>query len=445
MAMEQLLSEEKTERQKDEKRLSTMNKDVVIRVEGLYKKFCRSLKRSMLYGSLDTFRNILGIPYDQGKLRKNEFWALEDVNFELKRGETLGIIGINGSGKSTLLRMITGIFPPDKGRITINGRVSSLIAVGAGFHPQMTGRENIYLNGTILGMTKKEIQEKFDNIVDFADIGEFLDAPVSTYSSGMKVRLGFAIAVHCEPDILLVDEILSVGDLSFRNKSLRYMANLREKAKGIIFISHNLEQVRILCNRVIIMDKGKIVYDGKTHNGIVVYEEMTRNVRVNSLKREKGSNTSFRFRQTSDDEIEFLNIGILDKNERETDQIEMDEPLQIYCDFKINKCLEELYFSLAVVDEKNINCIWIVSNDNYKKRFENLKQDKYRLLVEIKNHHLIPNVYYLNIAIRNNKTGETYERSFTNSSFRVLSDGSYLERGIIAIEEEWKLEKYNHI
>ena len=222
------------------------NNDVVVSVKNVSKKFCRNLRRSMAYGILDLSKNLMGLKPDTSTLNRDEFWALDDVSFELRRGETLGIIGINGSGKSTLLRLLSGIFPPDKGEIAVKGRIGSLIAVGAGFHPHMTGRENVFLNGAILGMSRKEIEKKYDSIVGFAEIGDFLEAPVSTYSSGMRVRLGFAIAVHCEPDILLIDEVLSVGDLSFRNKSLRHMANFRAKAKALIFISHNLEQVRVL-------------------------------------------------------------------------------------------------------------------------------------------------------------------------------------------------------
>jgi len=239
----------------------------------------------MLYGTYDLMRSMTGQQVHSDYLRKEEFWALENISFELKKGETLGIIGANGSGKTTLLRVLTGIFPPDKGEIVVKGRLGALVSVGAGFHPHMTGRENIYLNGVILGMTKHEIDANFESIVDFAEIGEFIDAPVSTYSSGMYVRLGFAIAIHCQPDILLIDEILSVGDLSFRNKSMRHMAQFREKAKGLIFISHNLEQVRVLCNRLIVLDKGKIVYSGETHAGIVWYEEMSRTMRLTSIKR----------------------------------------------------------------------------------------------------------------------------------------------------------------
>lgn len=421
-----------------------MDNDVVIKAEGVSKKFCLNLKRSILYGTHDTFRNMFGIPYNLGLIRKNEFWALDDATFELRKGETLGIIGVNGSGKTTLLRVLTGIFPPDKGRITVKGRIGSLIAVGAGFHPHMTGRENIFLNGTILGMTKKDIQRKYESIVGFAEIGDFLDAPVATYSSGMRVRLGFAIAVHCDPDILLIDEILSVGDLSFRNKSLRYMADLRKKAKAIIFISHNLEQTRLLCDRTIILDKGKIIYDGDTYQACIRYEEMTRSIRLSSLKKDSNINfkNEFRLKQSSEEEIEFLDIGILDESNKKTEAIKMDQELCIYCDFTLKKNVEGLFFTAGVVSSKDYtSIIHVVSNDNMKSKFINLKENVYRVIARIPEHRLIPNVYLLNFAIRNESTGETYERIFSSSSFKVVSDGNHLERGIIAVSEKWEVRK----
>src|SRR3989338_5925733 len=195
-----------------------MGEDLAIRVEGVSKKYCKSLKRSMLYGMADVARNLCGLRSPSGLLRPREFWAVDDVSFEVRRGESFGLIGPNGSGKTTLLKMLNGIFWPDKGKITTRGRVGALIAVGAGFHPLLTGRENIYINGAILGMNKREIDKKFDSIVEFADIGDFLDSPVKHYSSGMFVRLGFAIAIHCEPDILLLDEVLAVGAINFQKK-----------------------------------------------------------------------------------------------------------------------------------------------------------------------------------------------------------------------------------
>lgn len=247
--------------------------DLVLRVEHLYKKFCRSLKHSMYYGVSDSVRSMLGLPFTTDRLRTNEFWALEDVGFELRRGETLGVIGANGSGKSTLLRLITGIYPPDSGRIALKGRIGALIAVGAGFHPHMTGRENIYLNGTILGMTRREINERLDAIIDFADIEEFLEAPVSTYSSGMRVRLGFAIAINCEPDILLVDEILAVGDAGFQLKCFDKIGQLRKNGVATMLVSHNLQHIAMFCRKVLLLDHGRAEYCGDIETGLSLYKQ----------------------------------------------------------------------------------------------------------------------------------------------------------------------------
>jgi lipopolysaccharide transport system ATP-binding protein len=248
--------------------------DVVLRVENLRKKFCRTLKYSMFYGVIDSMRSMLGVAYATDRLRKNEFWALEDVCFELHKGETLGIVGANGSGKSTLLRLVTGIYPPDSGRIAFRGRIGALIAVGAGFHPHMTGRENIYLNGTILGMTRREINDRLEHIIDFADIGDFLEAPVATYSSGMRVRLGFAIAIHSEPDILLIDEILAVGDLGFQLKCFNKLGALRQKGVATVLVTHNLHHITTFCTSVLVLNKGKKIFSGNVEEGLEVYKKL---------------------------------------------------------------------------------------------------------------------------------------------------------------------------
>lgn len=245
---------------------------MVIKVEGLHKKFCRNLKRSMFYGTVDIVRSMLGVSYDKGKLRDTEFWALEGIDFEVKKGETFGLVGANGSGKSTLLRMINGIYPPDKGKISVRGRIGALIAVGAGFHPHMTGRENIYLNGTILGMTKEEIEKDFQSILDFAEIGDFIDAPVSTYSSGMYVRLGFAIAIHSKPDIMLVDEILAVGDAKFQRKCLDKIKEMRNSGVTFFLVTHNMQTIEAMCSRALLMDHGKQIMIGSPKDIVPVYE-----------------------------------------------------------------------------------------------------------------------------------------------------------------------------
>lgn len=198
------------------------------------------------------------------KEKKKDFWALKDINFEVGHGEVLGIIGRNGAGKSTLLKILSQITPPTTGKVQINGRVSSLLEVGTGFHPELTGRENIFLNGAILGMSREEIRRKFTQIIAFADIGKFLDTPVKHYSSGMYVRLAFAIAAHLEPEILVVDEVLSVGDFQFQKKSLGRMNEMSEKGRTVLFVSHNMPMVELLCDRTILLEKGVIQAIGPT-------------------------------------------------------------------------------------------------------------------------------------------------------------------------------------
>ncbi len=201
-----------------------------------------------------------------------EFWAVRDVSFEVKRGETLGIIGHNGAGKSTILKLLANITTPTSGEISINGRLSALIEVGSGFHPELTGRENIYLNGSILGMRRREITEKLVRIVDFAGIQQFLDTPVKRFSSGMYVRLGFSIAAHLDPDILLLDEVLAVGDASFQSKCLQRISELKQAGTTIVFISHDLGAVERVCDRVLLMKGGRIVKSGSAREVINAYE-----------------------------------------------------------------------------------------------------------------------------------------------------------------------------
>jgi len=205
------------------------------------------------------------------QLQKKEFWALKDVCFEVKRGEALGVIGHNGAGKSTLLKLLSGIMKPTQGTISVRGKLSALIEVGAGFHPDLTGRENIYLNGVILGMTRDEVARKFDEIVEFSGLQEFLDMPVKRYSSGMYARLGFAVAAHVDPDILLVDEVLSVGDWAYQSKCSEKMKELIKGGATVVFISHNLRAVASLCQKCILLEHGTVVKNGPAEEVISAY------------------------------------------------------------------------------------------------------------------------------------------------------------------------------
>lgn len=248
-----------------------MSDDILIHCDHVSKKFCKDLKRSLWYGLKDVGLSLKGNVEHHNRLRKDEFWAVKDVSFELRRGECLGLIGHNGAGKSTLLKMLNGLINPDQGSITMKGRVGALIELGAGFNPILTGRENIYNNGAVLGFTKEEIDRKFESIIDFAEIGEFIDSPVQNYSSGMKVRLGFAVAAHMDPDILLIDEVLAVGDTGFIYKSLTRISELLKKC-AVIFVSHSMPLVGKICTSAIKLKRGQITdYSSNVSDVILSY------------------------------------------------------------------------------------------------------------------------------------------------------------------------------
>jgi len=248
--------------------------DIIVRVEGASKKFCRDLKRSLWYGLKDTAADLIGGHSSNG-LRPDEFWALDGVSFELARGECLGLIGRNGAGKTTLLKMLNGLVKPDKGRIELAGRVGALISLGAGFNPILTGRENIYVNGSVLGLTKKEIDSKLDEIIEFAEIDDFIDTAVQSYSTGMQVRLGFAVATALQPDVLLLDEVLAVGDAAFRAKCYERLARIRDSA-AFILVSHDTDQIARVCSKVLVLDRGRERYLGDVEEGIRIYHELSR-------------------------------------------------------------------------------------------------------------------------------------------------------------------------
>lgn len=242
---------------------STLSDQSAINISGVSKLFRKQHQK--------TFKEMLPALLG-GKQITDSFWALKDVSIEIVKGETVGIIGPNGSGKSTLLKLIAGVSKPSKGTIVVSGRIAPLIELGAGFHPELTGKENVFLNGVILGMSRKEVEGKFQDIVDFAELWEFIDQPVKHYSSGMYLRLAFAVAVHIDPEILLIDEILAVGDASFQKKCMKRMKEFSASGKTIIMVSHALEAMSSFCQRGIYINKGNVVFDGSIEQAIEKYQ-----------------------------------------------------------------------------------------------------------------------------------------------------------------------------
>lgn len=404
--------------------------DVLLKVESLSKKFCMSLKRSMLYGTYDVARDMLGFPQKNVKLRTSEFWALQDINFELNRGETLGLIGQNGCGKTTLLRLINGIFPPDKGKITINGRIGALIAVGAGFHPHMTGRENIYLNGAILGMTKAEIKRKLDEIIDFAEIGEFIDAPVATYSSGMTVRLGFAIAIHCEPDILLLDEILAVGDGRFQQKCFSKIAQLRKNGTSIVFVSHSMPHVQMICKDAIFMDDGKMIAYGKVEDIVgFYYNKCSVNVYESAEKLKDDFISSYN--------ISYKYLKFYNDTGEETRTFKSGE--DIIAEWKYDMQHEiknvSVYLGMANDDFTHSGYSTAKTYDNYK--IEKINSDTV-LRIRIKKPYLSPGEYIVSIGLWDENMQDCYYNDYESTGkIKIFSPTKIHTR--FQFDHEWNI------
>lgn len=361
----------------------------VIQVEKASKKFTRSIKRTMLYGSVDLFKSFVGVEPKTSTLRKGEFWSLRDISFELKKGETLGLIGNNGSGKSTLLRLLNGIFPPDKGKITVKGKIGALIAVGAGFHPHLSGRENIYLNGVILGMSKAEIDAKAESIIDFAEIGDFIDAPVSTYSSGMNVRLGFAIAIHADIDVLLADEVLAVGDLGFQLKCFNKIGELRKKGVSTILVAHNMHTISTFCTSLYLLDKGEGKYYSDVEEGISAYKD------------------EFLDGLNSDGEIEKVNTGNEDFIVKEVTfqnydsgeiKIKSGESIQIEIDYESKEDMD-LEIDTLIYLPIPFNVPYFQGTNKSFKRPLNVTKGKGKLIVTVENINLNNFKGYFSISI----------------------------------------------
>jgi lipopolysaccharide transport system ATP-binding protein len=333
--------------------------DIAIKVENLSKLYHIGAKQSGSFREIVAhgFNKLIGKKDDVDKAE--EFWALKDVSFEIKKGEAVGIIGRNGAGKSTLLKILSRITEPTSGRVTINGRVASLLEVGTGFHPELTGRENIFMNGAILGMKQVEIKRKFDEIVDFSGIEKFIDTPVKHYSSGMYVRLAFAVAAHLEPEILIVDEVLAVGDAEFQKKCLGKMNDVSQKeGRTVLFVSHNLTAVKSLCTRGVLLKEGLIQLDSNVRDVMTRYLMANENRFIKIWSSDEAPHNS---------EMRLISIQITDLNGGSLNSIDTDTPFGIEIAYQILKPLTKVGFTLIIkdVDDNYVLCSINNHEQNY--------------------------------------------------------------------------------
>jgi lipopolysaccharide transport system ATP-binding protein len=285
-----------------------------------------------------------------------ELWALRDVSFAVEHGEVLALVGRNGAGKSTLLKILSRIAVPTTGRAVIRGRVGSLLEVGTGFHPELTGRENIYLNGAILGMSRAEIDRKFDEIVEFSGVGKFIDTPVKRYSSGMGVRLGFAVAAHLEPEILIVDEVLAVGDAAFQKKCMGKMGSVAGQGRTILFVSHNMHAVRALCHRALLLEDGRVTRDGPTHEVVDAY--------LRSVAETPADAAEVRWppdEAPGDDATRLLAVRVLDADGEPSYDHSIDEPVTLEMEFSVLRPGIEVTTSFHVYNAQDV-CLFAVAD-----------------------------------------------------------------------------------
>jgi lipopolysaccharide transport system ATP-binding protein len=369
-------------------------------VKGVSKKFGSSLKSALKYGLRDSCRRLVGRDKDHS-LRAGEFWALNDVSFTLEPGDALGIMGVNGSGKTTLLRILNGTYGPDTGTVTLRGRIGALIAAGAGFSPMLSGRENIYISGALLGMTPSEIRNKFDEIVAFAELGEFIDMPVRNYSSGMSIRLGFAIAVIAAPEILLVDEVLAVGDISFQKKCFERIYALKREGTSILLVSHSTGSIWAVCNKAIVLHRGISKGITSVEDACKAYEDnnmLERLSSVSSTAKLSDVPRDYGGARGGTGTVCITKVEVLDESRLSITSIKYGASFCLRYHVTALENIEEASLRILIDSEVN-KAIAIVDNYEVHKGFLHMSIGNHIYDVLIRRPNLRPGVYFFGAAI----------------------------------------------
>jgi lipopolysaccharide transport system ATP-binding protein len=376
----------------------------------LYKDLNRTWAK--LRAKPDPYATIVEVNDRTKKSTTNMVYALKDINFSVKKGEVLGIIGKNGAGKSTLLKILSQITSPSNGLIKMEGRVASLLEVGTGMHPEMTARQNIYLNGSLMGMRRHEISSKFDEIIGFAGIEKYIDTPIKRFSSGMKVRLGFAIAAFLDPEILIVDEVLAVGDAEFQKKAIGKMQNISSgKSRTVLFVSHNISSIRNLCERVIVLNNGEIVFDGDTDKGIDHY------LRLNSSL----NSNIFYNNYDLDKDIFVKKVRLISESqevEYSTNRISFE--FQIIC----KKTIPDLFLVIFIEDSKGNSLIVSSTDENKTNVLNHINGDNIKIQFSFEGSILKPGIYFLTFSLRG-KTGKPIHKEERTIKFEIIDTKTY--------------------
>ena len=408
----------------------------------ILKGISKGFKQTTLRRDYITLKSLLLKPFSGKGRRKAETRVVfENLDLEIPQGISLGIIGRNGSGKSTLLKVMTGIYKPDSGTVRMNGRVSSLIELGAGFHPEFTGRENVFINGTILGLGRKEIEKRFDRIVRFAELESFIDFPVRTYSSGMYVRLGFSVAVNVDPDILLVDEVLAVGDESFSRKCIDRMTSFKKTGKTIVLVTHDLPTVERFCDQALWLDSGCIRAQGEPRQVIDAYrQEVARRDDERYKEEQSLMSLSEVEKYISKDrwgngDIEITQVRLLDGQDRERHVFQDGEDILIEMNFQVHRPTTDVVFGIAVYDAKGACCYG--TNTDLDEIMLPPLQETGRIGIKLDQVHLIEGNYLLDVAVHA-RDGHNYDYQSGGISFAVRS--AKKDAGIYRIPHHWIVE-----
>jgi lipopolysaccharide transport system ATP-binding protein len=376
----------------------------------------RTLRESMMKG-LRSLRSRFRRSAERQS--QTEFWALKDVSFDIKPGEVVGIVGRNGAGKSTLLKVLSRITPPTRGRAWLNGRVGSLLEVGTGFHPELTGRENVYLNGAILGMSRREIGRKFDEIVAFAEIEQFLDTPVKRYSSGMYTRLAFAVASHLEPEILIVDEVLAVGDAQFQQKCLGRMSEVSREGRTVLFVSHNMSAMKSLCTRGVLLEHGSVVYDGDIDQTVNRYlSATTRGGKPGIIPDDAPRHTD------CPGEARIRSVRLRNADGADVDQLYFAEPFQIGIQYEVMRPIPDAHIEISISMLDGTHVTYSTTTDGGRPAMQ-LSPGMHELWAEL-DVVMLPREYTIDVGIHhttNGCTADFVQRTIDFAVLRVARDG----------------------
>lgn len=421
--------------------MSTAKPETAITIHNLSKKFKVYFQREsqLKYALLNLLKG-------KRSTSNSPFWALKDINMEIPKGKTVGFIGRNGSGKSTLLKLISRILYPDNGTITAHGKISTLIELGSGFHPELTGRENVYINASILGFSRKQVNEKFKEIVRFSGLEEFIDNPVKTYSSGMYVRLGFSVAINIDPDILLVDEVLAVGDETFQKKCIRKINELKAAGKTIVFVSHDLASVEELCDHVYLLHNGRLMKEGKPVEVIAEYHKLLIGNSDLAVREEPALAGDLEMASTPNGknrwgskEVEITSVSFLDSEGHEAEYGRTGEAFRLRINYYARSRVVNPVFGIAIYSDIGVH----ITGPNTKKHDFPIDSVAGQGVVyyEVEALPLLPGTYFFTVAVYDHTLMQAYDHWEQHWKFSVIESEKNSERfGLITIPARWKLE-----